>query len=81
MAYETKPNTGSLFKNQYKTPGDKKPDYTGTCMVDGKEYRMSAWINTARNGTKYMSMNFQLPEVAPRAEAVGADYEDDVPFN
>ena len=81
MAYETKPNTGSLFKNAYKTPGDKKPDYTGNCVIDGKEYRMSAWINTSRNGTKYMSMNFQPPEPAPRAESVGADYEDDVHFN
>ena len=80
MAYETKPNTGSLFKNQYKTPGDKKPDYTGTCVVDGKEYRMSAWINTSRNGTKYMSMNFQLPEPVARTESVGADYDDDVIF-
>ena len=80
MAYETKPNTGSLFKNSYKTAGDKKPDYTGTCVVGGNEYRISAWINTAKNGTKYMSLNFQLPEPITRSESVGADFEEDVPF-
>lgn len=80
MAYETKPNTGSLFKNTYKGVNDKKPDYTGTCVIDGNEYRMSAWINTARNGTKYMSLNFQLPEPINRSESVGADFEEDVPF-
>jgi hypothetical protein len=77
MVYEIKPNIGSLFKNSYKTAGDKKPDYTGFCVIEGNEYKMYAWINTARNGTKYMYLNFQLIEPINRSESVGVDFEED----
>lgn len=76
MAYETKPNTGSLFKNNYKESGDKRPDYTGTCVISGEEFRISAWINTSKNGTKYMSLSFQ-----PGEKAQSPDFDSDVPFN
>jgi len=36
MAYEIKPNTGSLFKND-KMKHDKSPTYTGTINIDGVE--------------------------------------------
>jgi len=81
MAYETKPNTGALFKND-KQGNDRRPDYTGTCAIGGDEYRISAWINTSKNGSKYMSLNFQLNEKTQptRSESTGSDYDEDVPF-
>lgn len=81
MAYETKPNTGALFKND-KQGNDRRPDYTGTCNVEGENYRISAWINTAKSGAKYMSLNFQLDKQTQpaRSESTGADYDEDVPF-
>tara|TARA_B100001059_G_scaffold231625_1_gene267779 strand:+ start:1203 stop:1451 length:249 start_codon:yes stop_codon:yes gene_type:complete len=53
--YEQKPNSFSLFKNEQKTE-DKQPDYSGT-MTDekGKQFRISAWVNTAKStGKNYL---------------------------
>ena len=76
MAYETKNNTGSLFKND-KQGNDRRPDYTGICLIDDKEFRMSAWIKVSKNGMKYMSMSFQPNESKPASFDLP---ENDVPF-
>lgn len=90
MAYEMKPNTGSLFKNDRKE-ADAHPDYKGTALIDGLgECWLDAWINTANNGQKYMSLKIKRKEPAgahgapvqssanPQAFDPGLD--DDVPF-
>jgi hypothetical protein len=46
---------GSLFKND-KQKSDRDPDYTGHINVGGAEYWLSAWVNTAKSGMKYMSL-------------------------
>lgn len=33
---------GKLWPNTRKS-GDKSPDYTGVCTVDGRDYRISLW--------------------------------------
>lgn len=64
MAYETKPESGSLFKNQYKEdPEDRKPDMTGKCLIDGKEWRIAGWWNEPRGGgDEYLSLKFSEPQ-------------------
>ena len=60
-----KDNTGVLFgQDEVKT--DKHPTHTGTALVDGKEYQLSAWINTSKKGKKYLSLKFNEPKA--RAE-------------
>lgn len=59
MAFETKDNSGVLFKKKDKV--DSQPDYTGSAMVFGKECDISAWIKTSKKGEKYMSLSFKLP--------------------
>lgn len=44
----------SLFKNTKKTE-DKHPDYTGKCMVNGKEMRVAAWIKKGESGLAFFS--------------------------
>lgn len=59
MAYEMKPNTGSLFKNDRKET-DSHPDYKGSALIDGLgECWLDAWINTAKDGSKYMSLKLK----------------------
>lgn len=58
MAYEQRDNSGALFKKQDKV--DAQPDYTGTCMVDGKMHDISAWIKEGKKG-KFMSLSFKPP--------------------
>lgn len=70
--YDNK-NSGVLFKNSRKTE-DKHPDYTGTYTDgDGNEFFLSAWIKTAKNGAKFMSLSTKpktdKPQSAPKQAA------------
>lgn len=62
MAYETKDNSGALFRNT-KTK-DTQPDYTGDGMVNGSKVRISAWVKTSKGGSKFMSLSFTPPRDA-----------------
>jgi len=86
MAYEQKDNSGSLFKNDKQQPNH--PDYKGSCMVDGVEYWMSAWIKPTKDGSgRWMSFAFQPKEQAkPKARPARQDQggfdggDDSIPF-
>jgi uncharacterized protein (DUF736 family) len=91
MAYEMKPNTGSLFKNERKE-ADTHPDYKGSALVDGLgECWLDAWINTAKDGSKYMSLKIKPKEAQQQrshntppgyAPQPASEFDDDsdVPF-
>ncbi|MDD5688502.1 MAG: hypothetical protein PHE88_11805 [Elusimicrobia bacterium] len=88
MAFEQRDNSGVLFKND-KKGNEKAPDYTGSGMVDGFEYKFAAWIKEGKKG-KFMSVNFQRKdEVAeskkPQTTATTTSsldsFESDIPFN
>ena len=89
MAYEIRPNSGSLFKNDKQK--ENHPDYKGSAMINGVEMWMSSWLKTGANGTKFMSFSFQPKEqqqaqqpVARQAvkQAPAANFDDleDLPF-
>lgn len=85
MAYEQNPNSGSLFRNEKKN-APNQPDYEGNALVNGKSFRVAAWIKTSKNGTKYMSLAFNEPvaqqtqQTAQRTPAPAAISEEDMPF-
>ena len=83
---------GVLFKNDDKDT-DKHPDYKGSATIEGVEYFMDAWVNTAESGRKYMSFRFKpktkkrepdpTRRAATRHEKTGTgfdDMDDDIPF-
>jgi uncharacterized protein (DUF736 family) len=91
--YETRPNTGSLFRNENKqTPNH--PDYSGTCNIEGKEMFFDGWLKVSDAGKKWMSFSFkaknkqpqQAPQQRPKDEAWQArqpapkDDDSDIPF-
>lgn len=92
MAYEMKPNSGSLFKNDKKET-ESHPDYKGSALIDGLgECWLDAWINTSNSGAKYMSLKIkpknadqtgsaarQEPQRQP-ASAFDRDDGSDIPF-
>ena len=57
MAYETKDNTGSLWKNDRKEK-DTHPDYTGSVRINGHDMWISAWLKES-NGKRFMSLAFK----------------------
>jgi hypothetical protein len=83
MAYEAKPGTFSLFKNQNKQK-DTHPDYSGDGKdFDGNEIYVSAWLKDGKNG-KFMSCSFKLKDAKPAAKQAPAmshdDLADTIPF-
>lgn len=68
MAFETKPNSGSMFKNDQKEQ-DTHADYRGSALIDGVDYWMDAWIKTAESGRKWMSFSFKPKQRAAAAPA------------
>ena len=84
MAWEQKPNTGSLFKNDDRKE-ETHPHAKGTALIDGVEYWVSAWTKESKNG-KFQSLAFKVkdkqesrkPEKQPAREP-GED-DSDFPF-
>jgi hypothetical protein len=82
MAYEPKPNTGSIFKNTFKKEGDKQPNLKGDLFLD-KEFlldqikasegnlvkvQVSAWTNESEKAGKYLYLNVGAPFVKREEE-------------
>lgn len=77
MAYESKPNSGSLFKAEKKT--DKAPDYTGSWKDEnGKEWRLAAWVKESAKG-KFFSISASQ-KLVPNKDSVTTGVVDDLPF-
>jgi len=68
LAYEHKPGSFSLFKND-KEGNEKRPDYTGDGMsLDGTPIKVSAWLKDGAKG-KFMSCKFE-EKTAPKSQPV-----------
>lgn len=82
MAYENKPNTGAMFKNE-KKESEKHPDYTGTFYdKDGVKLNLAMWLNESKTGKKYFAVaasEWRESEKKAPAESTSAD-ADDLPF-
>ena len=79
MSYEQRENTGALFRNEKKQPGDRTPDYRGDAMVNGKRVEIAAWVKEAASGKKFLSLKFSEPRerdqtAKPAAPAPEADF-------
>lgn len=57
MAFTQKPDTGSLFKNDRREK-DTHPHATGSALIDGVEYWVSAWTKEGAKG-KWQSLAFK----------------------
>lgn len=89
MAFEHQDNSGSIFKNQYKTE-DKHPDHQGSCKIicehcgHATELQISAWINDLKDDAgKYFGLKFNKRRPKEQSTPVGRteeDFDDDIPF-
>ena len=75
-------NSGALFANEKRLEQKEgAPNATGTAMVAGVMYRLSAWTNTDKDGKKYQSIRFQVQEEGdPKPKQQAPAVDDDVPF-
>lgn len=78
MAFEHKPGSFSLFKNEKKS--DKAPDYRGDGMdLDGNVIEVAAWLKEGKNG-KFMSCTIKVKGDVKQKAAPIETLDDDVPF-
>lgn len=94
MAYEKRDMSGTLFKNDRREK-DSHPNATGTAIIDGVEYWVSAWTKDGQKG-KFQSLSFKRKDERKQeiqqsyGEASGRDEDsygnlhddlnDDLPF-
>jgi len=73
---------GVLFKND-KGSNEKRPDYRGTIMIEGKTYKLSSWVNTIKQGDKagekFLSIKAELGQPNQSTPAPSQP-ETDLPF-
>lgn len=85
--YTHKENSGSVFKNTYKTE-DRHPDYKGKINIAGKIMDIALWKRMSKDGkTPFLSVQVaepyqkeQQPEVTASEYAAQKDGEDIVDF-
>ena len=53
---------GSLSRNS-KRENDRQPEFRGSCLIDGTEYWISAWVRENDNG-RYFSLAFKPKEMS-----------------
>lgn len=74
-------NRGVLFRDNKRT-NDRAPEYTGKLDVDGKEYRIAAWVKEGKNG-KFFSLQVEEPRQKSGGANTGysgGDLDDEIPF-
>ena len=80
--------TGSLFKNDRKNT-ENHPDYTGSIVVNGQEFWLSAWLKDRPSGGKYMSLALKEKDAPAQARQAPAskpamsyaeELDDEIPF-
>lgn len=61
MAYENKPGSGALFKND-KGDNPSRPDYRGDATLpDGSKVRLSGWIKSGAKGS-FLSLKIEAQD-------------------
>ena len=69
MSYDNR-NSGIITRND-KQGNEKRPDYRGSINVDGRDYWISAWIKTGRDGTKLAGQKYMSLSVEPKDAQAG----------
>jgi hypothetical protein len=73
MAYEQRELSGSLFKNPKQT-NEKAPQMTGSCLINGVEYWVSAWTREGDKG-RWQSLAFTKKDAKPQDQK-----DESIPF-
>lgn len=78
MAFEQKPNSGSIFSNERKEQ-PSHPDRTGSCNIDGKDYWVNGWLKETKDGKKYLSLSFKPKEARGASQGGGGGRQQQAP--
>ena len=60
MSYEHKENTGSAFRNDYKSTS-AHPDFRGKVNINGQLMDVAVWVKSPDGKPNFLSMAFSEP--------------------
>ena len=66
MAYEPKPGSFTLFKND-KGNNPKRPDWRGKVFIGGEEYKLSGWLRVSKDGAGVQYIKGSVERIDPNA--------------
>ena len=78
MAFQQRDMTGALFRNEKKGSNERAPGYSGTALIDGREYRIAGWVKEGRNGGRFFSLAFTAKD--DQREHASSDDDVDAAF-
>jgi hypothetical protein len=81
MAFEVKPDTGSLFRVPEKDKPEDR-DYSGQANIGGELYWVSGWVKESKQGKKYLALKYKPQaerQTAPR-RSLKEDLGDEISF-
>lgn len=61
-------NSGILTANEHRR-NDKDPTHQGSINIDGREYWLSAWVNTGKEGGKLAGKRYFSLKVKPKLQS------------
>lgn len=67
MSYDNT-NSGILTANKNRR-NDKDPSHQGSINIDGKEYWLSAWVNTGKDGGKLAGKRYFSIKAKPKLQS------------
>jgi hypothetical protein len=80
MAFEIKPNTGSIFRCPEKEKETDR-DYSGQANIGGELFWVSGYVKTSKNGKKYLDLRYKpQAEKVDRSRPLRDDLDDAIPF-
>ena len=80
MAYDNT-NRGFLMKNERARAGSKDPSHTGTLDVDGRKFKLAAWVNESKGGRKYFAITVKPDDQqGAGSQRNGHQLDDDISF-
>ena len=88
MAYEHKPGSGSMFKND-KKESNNHPDYKGDIMLpDGTMAWLDAWVKKPEGKKPFLSVSLKVKQslseqaktVAKQQQKPVDDFDSEIPF-
>ena len=80
-SFEQRDNSGVLWRNERREK-ETHPNATGTAMIDGIEYYVSAWTKEGKKG-KFQSLSFKRKDSGGERQAgtkPRQDEESEIPF-
>ena len=60
--------SGTLSRNEKREEGTNQPEYRGKALINGIEFRISAWVKEYE-GRKFFSLAFSPPKEEPKTQA------------